>query len=98
MEPPTANSRPSDHASTEDDFFARSPLGGHWFGGTEFPRLYFGYAAGPIIVDAVCIVLERPVLRVNPTLSRIKYATDGQAGLGHVPLGDSRLASCIRDR
>jgi hypothetical protein len=40
--PPTplpANSGPSDHASTEDDFFARFPVSGHWIDGTYFSRL-----------------------------------------------------------
>jgi hypothetical protein len=35
----SANSGPSDHASTEDDFFARFPVSGHWIDGTYFSRL-----------------------------------------------------------
>jgi hypothetical protein len=47
----SANSGPSDHASTEDDFFARFPVSGHWIGGTLFSRLIGSYAAGGVSGD-----------------------------------------------
>jgi hypothetical protein len=43
-----ANSGPSDHASTEDDIFARFPVSGHWIDGTCFSRLIGSNAAGAV--------------------------------------------------
>jgi hypothetical protein len=54
----SANSGPSDHASTEDDFFARFPVSGHWIGGTLFSRLIGSYAAGAGIGNAIGMKLE----------------------------------------
>ncbi len=34
----SANSGPSDRASTEDDFFARFPVSSHWIDGTDLSR------------------------------------------------------------
>jgi hypothetical protein len=41
----SANTGPSDHASTEDDSFARFPVSGHGIGGTHFSRLIGSNAA-----------------------------------------------------
>jgi hypothetical protein len=57
----SANSGPSDHASTEDDFFARFPVSGHWIDGTYFSRLIGSNAAGADIGDALGMRFERPV-------------------------------------
>ena len=54
----SANSGHSDHASTEDDFFARFPVSGHWIGGTLFSRLIGSNAAGTDIGDASGMLFE----------------------------------------